>query len=56
MGDRIRAVLKRLGGEQGQTLAEYTLLLVFVTVVCVLAVTLLGVGVAAALSGIVGGF
>ncbi len=59
MGDRTRALLKRLGGEQGQTVAEYTLLLVFATTVCLAGVTLLGLGIASAstaLGGIVGGF
>ncbi len=56
MGDRTRAVLKRLGGEQGQGIAEYTLILVFVTTVCLAGVTVLGLGIASTLGGIVGGF
>jgi len=40
--------------EDGQALAEYGLLLALITVVCVLAVTALGLAVSGILGGIVG--
>ena len=42
--------------EDGQALAEYALILAFIAIVCVLAVTLLGVAISGALSGITGAF
>ena len=56
MGDRIRAVLKRLGGEHGQGLAEYSLIIAFVAAVSVVAVTALGVAIAGGLGAVVPSF
>jgi len=49
----VRFVL-RLGREDGQALAEYGLLLALIVVVCVLAVTALGLAISGILGGIVG--
>jgi len=49
----VRFVL-RLGREDGQALAEYGLLLALLVVVCVLAVTALGLAISGILGGIVG--
>ena len=48
----VRFVL-RLGREDGQALAEYGLLLALIVVVCVLAVTALGLAISGILGGIV---
>lgn len=42
--------------ECGQALAEYSLLLTFIAAVCVIAVTALGIAVAAGLGGILPAF
>ena len=44
----------RFGREDGQALAEYGLLLALIAVVCVLAVTALGLAISGILGGIVG--
>lgn len=40
-------------GEDGQALAEYALILAFIAIVCVAAVTALGLAVSGALGGVV---
>jgi Flp pilus assembly pilin Flp len=46
----------RISEEGGQALAEYSLLLTFIAAVCLLAVTALGIAVAAGLGGILPAF
>jgi Flp pilus assembly pilin Flp len=46
----------RLADQSGQALAEYSLILTFIAAVCVLAVTLLGVAIAAGFGNILPGF
>jgi Flp pilus assembly pilin Flp len=46
----------RLSEEDGQALAEYTLLLTFIAAVCVLAVSALGLAIAAGIGGILPAF
>lgn len=46
---------RRVRCEDGQALAEYGLLLALIAVVCVLAVTALGLAISGILGGVVGG-
>ncbi len=46
MIDRISRVLRRLKDENGQALAEYSLILAFVAMACVVALGLLGLAIA----------
>ncbi len=46
-----REVRRAAAGDRGQTLAEYTLILVLVTLACLAAVTLLGVPIQAFYAG-----
>jgi Flp pilus assembly pilin Flp len=48
--------LKLIREEDGQALAEYSLLLTFIVAVCVLAVTALGLAVSAGFDSILPGF
>ena len=44
---------RRISREEGQALAEYALILAFIAIVCVLAVTALGLAISGSLSGII---
>ena len=46
----------RFSEESGQALAEYSLLLTFIVAVCVIAVTALGIAIAAGIGGILPAF
>ena len=46
----------RLGGQQGQALAEYSLILAFIAIVCVVALGMLGLTLAAQMDGIAADF
>lgn len=48
--------LERIFGQEGQTLAEYAMILLFVAVACVAAVTLLGVPIRGFYTGFNGSF
>lgn len=49
--------ITRLNGEQqGQALAEYALILAFIAIVCVVAVTALGLAISGAFGSIAGSF
>jgi Flp pilus assembly pilin Flp len=48
--------LQRISDENGQALAEYSLLLTFIAAVCIIAVTALGIAVATGLGGILPAF
>jgi Flp pilus assembly pilin Flp len=45
MRNQIALMMKRLESEEGQALAEYGLLLALVTIVCVAALTALGIAI-----------
>lgn len=49
----LNMIIERLNREDGQALAEYALVLAFIAIVCVLAVTALGLAISGALSGII---
>ena len=51
----VKLVLGR-GSEPGQALAEYSLILAFIAIVCVLALGLLGLTLAVQIDGITAGF
>ncbi len=48
--------IERFMGEDGQGLAEYSLILAFIAIVCVASVTLLGLAILGPLEDIVAGF
>lgn len=52
----LNLITERLDREDGQALAEYALLLAFIAIVCVLAVTALGLAISGAFGGITGAF
>jgi Flp pilus assembly pilin Flp len=52
MGSLIKRFTGLFGREEGQTLPEYGLILFFIAIVCIAALTLLGVNVAALLNQI----
>jgi pilus assembly protein Flp/PilA len=47
-------IIKRFDREDGQALAEYGLILAFIAIVCVLALTALGVAVSGLLGSVTG--
>ncbi len=49
-------ITRRTGREDGQALAEYALVLAFIAIVCVLALTALGIAISGAFGSITGGF
>ena len=53
---RLMQRMRDSGGEKGQALAEYALILAFIAIVCVLAVTALGVAISGALGSVAAGF
>jgi len=52
--DVIRAIMAHFGREDGQALAEYGLLLALIAVVCILALTALGLAISGTLGSITG--
>lgn len=46
MMDFIRNIIANLRREEGQALAEYTLVLAFIAIACILALTALGLAIA----------
>ena len=49
-------IIKRIGSEDGQALAEYGLILAFIAIVCVLALTALGAAVSGVFGSVAGSF
>lgn len=49
-------IIKRFDREDGQALAEYSLILAFIAIVCVLALTALGVAVSGVFGSVAGSF
>jgi Flp pilus assembly pilin Flp len=56
MTQLLAATIKELQREEGQALAEYSLLLAFVFAVCVLAVTALGLAISGSFGPVLGAF
>ena len=56
MNEALTAIVARFDREDGQALAEYGLLLALIAVVCILALTALGLAIAGTLSSITGAF
>jgi pilus assembly protein Flp/PilA len=54
MNEVLTAIVARFDREDGQALAEYGLLLALIAVVCIAALTLLGLAIAGTLSSITG--
>ena len=52
--EALLSIVARLGREDGQALAEYGLLLALIAIVCVLALTALGVAISGVLGGVTG--
>ena len=52
----LNLIIEKMNREDGQALAEYALLLAFIAIVCVLAVTALGLAISGALGSITGAF
>ena len=56
INEALAGFVARFEREDGQALAEYGLLLALIAIVCVLAVTALGLAISGILGGIVGAF
>lgn len=56
MAEIIARVIRRADCEAGQALAEYSLALAFIAIVCVVAVSALGVAITGSFDDITGGF
>lgn len=56
MMENVLSVLDRLNGERGQGLAEYSLILAFVAMACVLALGALGLAIAGHIESFAGDF
>ena len=54
MNEALTAIVARFDREDGQALAEYGLLLALIAVVCILALTALGLAIAGTLGSITG--
>jgi pilus assembly protein Flp/PilA len=54
INEALTAIVARFEREDGQALAEYGLLLALIAVVCIAALTLLGLAIAGTLSSITG--
>lgn len=52
----LNLIIERMNREDGQALAEYALILAFIAIVCVLAVTALGLAISDAFGGITPAF
>ncbi len=56
MRERMIKLIQRSDIEEGQALAEYALIAAFIAIVCVAAVTALGLAISGAFGSIAGGF
>ncbi len=56
MRERMTNLVRPSDSEEGQALAEYALVLAFIAIVCVVAVTALGLAISGAFGSIAGGF
>ncbi len=56
MNEALTALVARFDREDGQALAEYGLLLALIAVVCILALTALGLAISGTLGSITGAF
>ncbi|HEV8573763.1 MAG TPA: Flp family type IVb pilin [Dehalococcoidia bacterium] len=56
MNEALTAIVARFDREDGQALAEYGLLLALIAVVCIVALTALGLAIAGTLGSITGAF
>jgi Flp pilus assembly pilin Flp len=56
MSTLLASIIENLRREDGQALAEYSLILAFILAVCVIAVTALGLAIAGAYGSIMPGF
>ncbi len=56
MVEYLARLLKRVNDERGQALAEYTLILAFIAMVCVVALGVLGLAVAGELESVTDAF
>lgn len=56
MLERMIRFMQRTDREDGQALAEYALILAFIAIVCVVAVTALGLAISGSFGSIAGGF
>jgi pilus assembly protein Flp/PilA len=56
MNEALMAIVARFDREDGQALAEYGLLLALIAVVCIAALTALGLAISGALGSITGAF
>lgn len=54
INEALLGLMARLGRADGQALAEYSLILTFIAIVCVVALTALGLAISGTLSGITG--
>jgi len=52
IGDFVLGLVARIRSEEGQALAEYGLILALIAVVCIIALTALGLGIAGQLDAI----
>jgi pilus assembly protein Flp/PilA len=56
MNEALKELIARFGREDGQALAEYGLLLALIAVVCIAALTALGLAISGTLGSITGAF
>lgn len=56
MIDLMRRLTRRMSGGEGQALAEYALIVAFIALACVLALTALGLATSGSYTGIIGSF
>ncbi len=56
MSESVTRLLKLISGEGVQALAEYSLILAFIAVVCVIALTALGLATSGGFSAVTGSF
>ena len=56
MKEFMRISIQRISGETGQSLAEYSLILAFIAIVCIIALGLLGLAIFGAYTSILPAF